>query len=310
MRRVSNPAIIDNPNRRLNVFLMMRFDKTAQLLAIEEAIKEAAERYALRVLLADGLPQDSYLWNNVKNYMDACDHGIAVFEQIDNSDFNPNVCIEVGYMRAMERPVLLLKGQRLPSLPSDLSGSLFKPFDEHDIQKTVKVAVQKWLTEIGIAKSSAERLLVFVSFGGTCRCAMAKVVLQQALGDRELPYRLRVESIAYRGGSRGTASELAQRVITEKYGKNLLEDHRVWERNEGILEDADLILVMAEDYKQDLPQQHLFGFNEFFGGSGDVKDPYVEKTIEAYRECLAHLRKTIEHNVDRIIDYLTSGGAP
>ena len=35
--------------------------------------------------------------------------------------------------------------------------------------------IRQWLQDIGVAKCSGERLVIFVSRGGTCRCAMAKV---------------------------------------------------------------------------------------------------------------------------------------
>ena len=57
---------------------------------------------------------DGDVWNNVCVYMMGCAYAICVFEDIDTRDFNPNVAIEYGFLRAMDRRILLLKEQRLP----------------------------------------------------------------------------------------------------------------------------------------------------------------------------------------------------
>lgn len=145
---------------------------------------------------ADDKSYAKSLWANVKSYMDVCNLGIAVFEQITDDNFNPNISIELGYMISQNKDVLLLKDQRLQALPTDIVGQLYKPFDSYNIETTVALSIKQWLRDIGVAKSPAERMLLFVSYGGTCRCAMAKVVLEQILGKRTLPYRLRIISVA------------------------------------------------------------------------------------------------------------------
>jgi len=40
--------------------------------------------------------------------------------------------------------VLLLKEQRMPKMPSDITGKLFKPFDMMDIGASVKTQVALW----------------------------------------------------------------------------------------------------------------------------------------------------------------------
>ena len=54
--------------------------------------------------------------------MSACRYGIAIFEDIDDKDFNPNVSIELGYMLGTKPPlsVLILKERRLKSMPTDI----------------------------------------------------------------------------------------------------------------------------------------------------------------------------------------------
>ena len=53
--------------------------------------------------------------------MDACNYGIAVFEQIDDQSINANVCIELGYMLGEGKPILILKEKSLINLPTESS---------------------------------------------------------------------------------------------------------------------------------------------------------------------------------------------
>lgn len=80
-------------------------------------------------------------------------------------------------------------------------------------------------------------------------------------------------------------------------------------RNRGIIEDADLILVMDKKLRADLPLRKTQLLSEFFGFKGDVKNPWPDTTKDAeqkYRKCLAQLRSFIEPNADRLITKLGS----
>lgn len=76
--------------------------------------------------------------------MMGCRYGICVFEEIDEREFNPNVPLEYGFMRALNRQVLLLKEQRMPKMPSDITGKLFRPFDMMDINASISSQVAMW----------------------------------------------------------------------------------------------------------------------------------------------------------------------
>lgn len=277
---------------------MMRFSDTKQNAQIVQALRAATKEYGLHLLRADQKSYTDSLWANVQAYINACDYGVAVYDQLNDKDINPNVGIEVGYMLALEKPILLLKEQRLQSLPTDLVGHLYRQFDGFDIEATIRPRIKEWLRDVGIAKSPAERLLVFVSYGGTCRCAMAKIATEQAIAGRTLDFRLRVESVAHAYGSSNEASRGARRAVFEQYGRDLLESHRVLRQNPGILQDADLILVMEEKLKEGLPPEKTVTFNEFFGASGDVPNPWPDDDDDAARErylvCMVYLRKQIE----------------
>jgi protein-tyrosine-phosphatase len=287
---------------------MMRFSDTKQNALIVQALRAAMKEYGLHLLRADQKSYTDSLWANVRAYIDACKYGIAVFDQLNDKEINPNVSLEVGYMLALEKPILLLKEQRLQSLPTDLVGHLYRQFDGFDIEATIRLRIKEWLRDVGIAKSPAERLLVFVSYGGTCRCAMAKIATEQALAGRTLDFRLRVESVAHAYGSSNEASRGARRAVFEQYGRDLLESHRVLRQNPGILKDADLILVMEEKLKEGLPLAKTVTFNEFFGAGGDVPNPWPDDDDDAarerYLECMIYLRRQIETHKDDLLAHI------
>lgn len=302
--RDSSPVLFDYPNARINTFIMMRFRDTKQHREILTALRAALEYYGLQGLRADDKNYSDTLWTNVKSYMDACESGIAVFEQIEDDDFNPNVSLELGYMMAQKKPVLLLKEKHLKTLPADVVGNLYKTFDSYNVSESIRPRVLEWLRDIGIAKSAAERVVLFVSYGGTCRCAMAKVALEQALAGRQMPYRLRVVSVAHTFGGTNEASHGARRAVYDTYGSDLLERHRVTRRNPGLLSDADLILVMEEQLREGLPQEKTFGFNEFLGLDGDVKNPWPDDDEAAhtrYRDCMQEIRSALDQGIDRLL---------
>jgi hypothetical protein len=85
------------------------------------------------------------LWKNLEVCILGCQYGVAVYEDIDARDFNPNVALEVGYMLARRKRVLILKEQRLPKIPSDLAGKLYKPWDSYNIEATVGEQVAQWV---------------------------------------------------------------------------------------------------------------------------------------------------------------------
>ena len=304
----SSPVLFDNPNPATNVFLMMRFSDTDKHREILEAVRDALKYYGLHGLRADDKTYSESLWSNVKSYMDACDSGVVVFEQIEVADFNPNVSLELGYMMANKKQVLLLKEKHLKALPADVMGHLYKPFDSFAIPGTIRPSVLAWLRDVGVAKSPGERVVLFVSNGGTCRCAMAKMALEQTLKGRHLPYKVRVGSVAHKFGGINEASRGARRAVYDAYGIDLLEHHKVTRRNPGLLADADLILVMEERLRKGLPPDKTFLFNPFLGQDGDVLNPRPDDEDDAararYRDSMRAVRTALEQGADKILDYL------
>jgi nucleoside 2-deoxyribosyltransferase len=76
-----------------------------------------------------------------------CARGIAVLEDRAANEFNPNVAIEYGFMRALNKPALLLADVAFRNLRADIVGTLRETFDLTDIENTVPSAIERWLKD-------------------------------------------------------------------------------------------------------------------------------------------------------------------
>lgn len=135
-----------------NVFIMTRFSKSNTVLSsIDAAIRDTLSRHGLFGHRADDrcYPPDRNLWDNVCTYMICCSFGVAVLEDVVEKEFNPNVALEYGFMRALGKRVLLLK-ERQFAARSDILGTLWEEFDSYAISDTVPLAISRWLRDVGI----------------------------------------------------------------------------------------------------------------------------------------------------------------
>jgi hypothetical protein len=138
---------IDHPEPRRTAFIMMRFGTTPAHTKIVEAIQSTVTRYGIKAIRADEKEYHDDLFANVLTYLYGCGFGIAVFERLEADDFNPNVSLEVGYMRALRKQICLLKDKTLATLQTDLVGKLYKTFDPQSIKATLPAELEKWLRD-------------------------------------------------------------------------------------------------------------------------------------------------------------------
>ena len=131
-------------------FLIMRFTAAKPYARILQAIDGTARARGLSILRADTHDFHGDLLSNVRTYLHGCSFGIAVFERIESEEPNANVGLEVGYLMALNKPVLLLKDRTLPQLHTDLAGRLYKTFDPHDPEGTIPAQLSKWFEDHGI----------------------------------------------------------------------------------------------------------------------------------------------------------------
>lgn len=139
-------------NYNKNVFIMTRFRKGNETLEnLDKTIRGALDVLGLCGHRADNrcYPIDRNLWDNVCTYMICCKYGIAVLENIIEDEFNPNVALEYGFMRALGKPTLLLKEKRFKPR-ADILGTIWEPFDILNLKISIWEALRKWAKDLGL----------------------------------------------------------------------------------------------------------------------------------------------------------------
>lgn len=137
----------DYPDDRKTAFIIMQFGKTLAHQNIVEALKQVFDKHGIVALRADDKEYHSSLLGNVLTYIYGCSMSVAVFERIEADKFNPNVSFEVGYMKALNKPVCLLKDKTMSTLHTDLLGELYKTFDPQDPKGSIPAELEKWLKD-------------------------------------------------------------------------------------------------------------------------------------------------------------------
>lgn len=156
------------------------------------------------------------------------------------------------------------------------------------------------------------RTLVFLSSGGTCRDPMAKAIATKLLEIRKLRHPLQIKAASLGPLSKPEASYAARYVIREMYNEDLLAEHRPELLTAKLIKQADLILAMDRSLLltpgKNLPAEKTFVLKEFFGSTGDVRDPWPDgkdvAALNRYRECANELRDVLSNNIDHLINVL------
>jgi nucleoside 2-deoxyribosyltransferase len=156
LRRDCEQLLADHPDPRKNVFIMTRYKPGDRLLgSIDHELRTVLRRHGLKPLRADDktYSSDRNLWDNVCIYMICCGLGVAILEDRLRDEFNPNVALEYGFMRALSKPVLLLADKGFRNLRADVVGTLQAQFDITDIEGTLRDPVRQWLRDLDISEA-------------------------------------------------------------------------------------------------------------------------------------------------------------
>jgi protein-tyrosine-phosphatase len=309
MSDVAESMFRDFPDPERSVFLMIGFQDTELHRLVTNSIRSTLDRYGLGLIRADVGDFRETLWGNVRFCMDACGLGVAVFDAVGREAVSPNVALELGYMMAKGRRCLLLKDDRVTLLPADLAGHLCQEFSAAAIEETIPPSILRWLRDMGIHKQPDERVVVFVSTGGTCRDPMAKAITDSLLRRDHPRFKVRTEAAAFHPHGTG-ASRAARLAIKQILGEDVLAHHHPRILSPGLIEDADLILVMNDYMRKGLPSEKTWVLKDFFGSTGDIDDPWPdgedEQTSMRYLRCGQEILALIEPNMPRLLEFLAA----
>jgi protein-tyrosine-phosphatase len=303
---------VDRVGAGYRTLLLIRFSPAEKYQLLEKTIRHVLSQYGLEAIRADDRFSVPTLWENIKLEMDRCTSGIAILDAEDAA-FNPNILIEIGYLLARNANLLLLKERSSRHLPADILGHLYREFDPKDIEQTTKRAVLEWLRDQRVAKRKDEKLVVFASLGGTCRCAMSKAILLHSLKERTLPFDLSVMSLAAVYGEARGASAGAREAIRRVYGEDLLQHHQVRKLYPALLDEADLVLCADAKLKEHFPNRKTQTIGEFFGAGEDIANPWpsdgTPDSAARYKACFEQLESLIKPQSEKLVLHLAKSAA-
>jgi len=142
-----------------SVFVMMKFpdaqinDMHRRLLNdIWRVISDTLGQRGLMARRADLSTYYDQLWENVCVHMFGSKYGMAILEDRVASELNPNVTLEYGFMKALNRTVGLFRADDFRHDRADLTGKLTKSFsiDANDRlnEPSLKSTIHDWLSGV------------------------------------------------------------------------------------------------------------------------------------------------------------------
>ena len=132
----------------------MKDDQVKLLERIYEVTGAVLGAHGLKARRADKKAYRDDLWDNLCVYMFGSRYGLAILEDRGKSEMNPNVALEYGFMKALNRRVGLLREMNFQHDRADLTGKLARPFTVHDEfnldEDSLKKGLATWLMDCGI----------------------------------------------------------------------------------------------------------------------------------------------------------------
>jgi hypothetical protein len=152
-----------------SVFVMMKFPdrrsmKPRQCDLLEniwEVLDNTLASHALIARRADKRLYHDQLWENVCVHMLGSRYGVAILEDRVADELNPNVTLEYGFMKSLNREVALFRDVQFRHDRADLTGKLSRQFaiDSGGALKSASLvkAVRDWLADLGISPTPSTR---------------------------------------------------------------------------------------------------------------------------------------------------------
>jgi hypothetical protein len=121
---------------------------------IYEIVESVLRAHGLFARRAQDTSYRDDLWENLCVYMFGSLYGLAILEDRGKNEMNPNVALEYGFMKALNRKVGLLREMSFQNDRADFAGKLVRPFvikEPFDLdEKSLRKGLVAWLKDAGV----------------------------------------------------------------------------------------------------------------------------------------------------------------
>lgn len=141
-----------------SVFIMTKYvekedaedEDGKRLASVIEIVAQSVRDQKLTPRLASEKTYHELLWQNVELYTLGSCRGIAIVEDRYRPELNPNVAMEWGWMRAMDKPVLFLMEKDFKHRRADWEGLMPESFSWDNPAETIPPIVEKYFKKTAI----------------------------------------------------------------------------------------------------------------------------------------------------------------
>lgn len=136
-----------------SVFIMTKYPddegdpiQNAKLNEVIKTVRDSVAKCKFVPRMATDQKFQDMIWTNVEFYLVACGRGIAIIEDCYLREFNPNVAMEWGWMRAMGKKVLYLVEESFSAERADAAGFIGERFAWDNPESKIPDAVERFLS--------------------------------------------------------------------------------------------------------------------------------------------------------------------
>ena len=134
-----------------SVFIMTKFPEgndpvDAELNKVIETVQNNIVQNGFFPRIALGHPRYfPTVWDNVELHLLGCKRGVAIIENRYKKELNPNVALEWGWMRAMDKDVLFLLENDFKEFRADILGFIPDKFSWEHPEQDIPGLMTAWL---------------------------------------------------------------------------------------------------------------------------------------------------------------------
>ncbi|WP_298510817.1 hypothetical protein [uncultured Kordia sp.] len=131
-------------------FLIRKFENRPDRNQLVELVKDCFLEKGLKIVDALEYTFHIQLWENIKTYMEHCSFGVVIIDNLTpktDNNFNPNTFLEIGYLLALGKPILILLQNSLEQkIPTNIKAFIYTTFDSQDVHnENIKNIVFEWI---------------------------------------------------------------------------------------------------------------------------------------------------------------------